>query len=238
MAPRKAAPKVWLICNNKGGVGKTLTAINLAIYSEYKAGIMTALIDSDPQACIATLWHDVRRKDKDKKRAKRPMVVEATFEGLSGIIQSAADFQVELVIIDTRGHADSDIVAAVKLSDLIICPATNSLLAWPGLRETAKVLEACEAMHKAVAFVNCIPAKDAEQTHAEASGFAAKFGFKVAPTYISDRPSFERAIDQGLGVIEVKPQDKAAAGQIKALWEYLTELCPIPSRDETEAETA
>ena len=232
MAPRKAAPKVWLMANNKGGVGKTLTAINLAIFAEYEAGVMTALVDTDPQACIATIWHEERRKDKN--RAKRPMVVESTVEGLEGIVQSAADFRVGLVIVDTRGHANSDIVAAVKLSDLIICPATNSLLAWPGLRETAKVLEACEAMHKAVAVVNCVSAKDAEQTYAEAAGYMEKFGFKAAPDYISDRPSFERAIQQGLGVLEVKPQDKTATAQIRSLWQHLTALCPIPSQEEAE----
>jgi len=220
--------RVWTIANQKGGAGKSTLAINLSVYAE-QCGKMTLLIDIDPQGSTG-IWHERRGTNK-------PMVVEAAPDKMEEIIASAKTFGVSLVIIDTAPHSSKDIVDAVRLADLIVCPSQSSLLDFAALRDTAKVILSCEALNRAVAVVNNVPPKGADQTYAESVVSMEKFGFKVSPVYICNRRVFVKSLELGQGVTEFKqPKDKNAAEEIEKLWEYLNSLCPvITQKKEVEA---
>jgi cellulose biosynthesis protein BcsQ len=155
------------------------------------------------------------------------MVVQSTAEKLSELIESAMDFNISLIIIDTPAYSNSAMTATARISDLIICPSQSSLLDLGGLRDTARVLLACDALGKAVGLVNAVPTQSAKQTYEEACLSMTKFGFRIAPVYVSSRRSFVKSLEQGKSVIEFKPKDKEAVREIEELWAYLNSLCPV-----------
>ncbi len=219
MARKK--PRVLVTANPKGGAGKTTTAINLSVISEM-SGEMTALVDIDQQGLIG-LWNERRNSNK-------PMIVETSADKLGRVIESAEDFNVSLIIIDTPAYANADIVEAINVADLVLCPSRGSLLDLGGIREMAKILQASQAMEKAIAFVNCVPPTHGEQTLKEAIGYMEKFGFRVAPCYLSHRQVFVSSLEFGRAVCDFKPKDKGSKGaieEVEKLWNYINEVCPI-----------
>ena len=91
-------PRIITIANQKGGVGKTTTAINLAT-ALAAIGQTTVVIDLDPQGNAST-GLGIDREDRDK----------STYDLLTG----NADFK--------------DAIMATAVPRLFICPSTLDLL--------------------------------------------------------------------------------------------------------------
>ncbi len=209
--------KVWAVVNQKGGAGKTTLAINLAVHAE-KCGKMTLLVDIDPQGSCS-VWHQVRASN-------RPMVAEVLPERLAAIIDSARQHRIKLVVVDTAPHSTKDIVTAVALSDLVICPSQSSILDFAAMRDTAKVLASCEALTKAAAIVNNVPSRGADETYKEAVGYFQNCGFKVAPVFVRNLRAFVKSLALGQGVSEFDKGQNLAKEDIEKLWTYLNTLSP------------
>lgn len=135
--------QVFCIANQKGGVGKTTTAVNLAA-SLTGLGCRTLLVDLDPQG-NATMGSGVDKTEVEQS-------VYPVLLGLSSlkesVIQSPAGYdllpanrelagaEVELVSIDRREHRLRDALASVSSeydAVLIDCPPSLSLLTLNGL---------------------------------------------------------------------------------------------------------
>jgi chromosome partitioning protein len=213
-----AETKVWTVVNQKGGAGKTTLAINLAVYAEQR-GEMTLLVDIDPQRSCA-VWYRMRGSNK------KPMVAEVLPDKLATIIDAARKHPIGLVIVDTAPHSTKDIVTAVALSDLIICPSQSSILDFAAMRDTAKVLVSCEALDKAAAVINNVPSRGAEETYQAAVGHFENCGFKVAPVFVRSLRAFVKSLAVGQGVTEYENGKNLGAEDIEQLWTYLNTLCP------------
>lgn len=139
-------PRVFCIANQKGGVGKTTTAINLAV-ALAKAGLRTLLVDLDPQ-CNATtgLGH--------KPTERHPLVLETplreaarpTLANRLEIIPGTRSFRdVALLAQEDPQQADrirQQLVQGFGAYDMVLidCPPSVGQLTRTALASASEVL--------------------------------------------------------------------------------------------------
>jgi chromosome partitioning protein len=135
--------QVFCIANQKGGVGKTTTAVNLAA-SLTSLGCRTLLVDLDPQG-NATMGSGVDKTEVEQSvypvllglsTLKANLVLSPAGYDLLPANRELAGAEVELVSIDRREHRLRDALQTAALDyDVILidCPPSLSLLTLNGL---------------------------------------------------------------------------------------------------------
>ena len=135
--------RILAIANQKGGVGKTTTAINLAT-ALAMSGLRVLLIDLDPQGNASTgLGIDRRQRGEGtyamlvEGRTPVSLIQSTAVKNLS-IIPADPDLagaEVELVGLERREYRLRESIAMLDGFDLVIidCPPSLSLLTLNGL---------------------------------------------------------------------------------------------------------
>jgi chromosome partitioning protein len=136
--------KIYTIVNQKGGVGKTTTAINLGAYLGY-FGQRVLIIDIDPQAnatsCLGIDKNQVESGTYDVLIGAQPILSQILHNprfklSLLPSSTALAGAEIELVNLPNREHRLADVLEPIRYRYdyiLIDCPPSLGLLTLNGL---------------------------------------------------------------------------------------------------------
>jgi chromosome partitioning protein len=213
--------RIWSFVQQKGGSGKSTIATNLGVCGE-EEGETVLIVDLDPQHS-ATLWHSARGTNK-------PTVIDAIPEKLNNIVTSAPNLGVTLCLIDSPSKLDDIALAAIRVADMVICPTLPDLFNLGSLQDTVQ-LQAAGKLPVTVGVINNVDKAGEEARIGEATAVMEKFQMAVCPQVIRHRPEFQAAAEKGKAVIELGAKGKAAASEIRALWNFLDRRAKVATAD-------
>jgi chromosome partitioning protein len=201
------------VAHQKGGVGKSTIAINLAVEMQLP------IIDLDSQhSCY--LFSLLRKEEQEKTlQVFTPETVEEIKEILKNMIH-------DKVIIDSGGY-DNDLNRfALLISDAVITPVSPSQIEVFGLLKFAEIVEEAKKHNPSlmvhVLVNNADPRCSGEnrklQQFIEESG-----SFELLKTKLHRRADYRRAYSEGLSVCEYNPAGKSCK-EIKSL---ITEIATL-----------
>lgn len=193
--------RIVTVAQQKGGAGKTTLAAHLAV-AWAKQGHKVGVVDIDPQASL-TKWFAERARVKDAVAIELRCVggwrVQGEVEKLSK--------QVDIVVVDSPPHAETESKIAVRSADLVLVPAQPSPM---DLWATKVTLDLAKAEKRpALVILNRMPARGklADQMRSR----YAELGTPVADTVLGSRVAFASSMLEGKGISE--QGGAGAAGQ-------------------------
>lgn len=204
--------KVIAFTSDKGGMGKSTAAVNLAC-AAIEDGFEAAILDLDPQASVAR-WARVRKKaDLPARPVAETCVAIELEERLAELRVAGAD----LVFLDTAGRDNNAITAAIASADIVLIPCHPTDLELSTLGPTFARLRASNVRH----FVLLIDwSVGAARRRADAKLAIERAGGSVAPVSYTHRSDYRVALENGQGVTEYEPFDPAA-NEIRSVWSWL-----------------
>lgn len=239
--------RILCVANQKGGVGKTTTAVNLAV-GLAQAGQRTLLVDLDPQ-CNATSGLGLKPSDRHALVQQRPLreSVQATYaEGLDLLPGSRSFLDVEALArgdeadaANVRRHLTNGLSSYDYV--LIDCPPSLGPLTQTALAASTEVLMpiqceyfAMEGLTQMIQVIRGVMQRERgrlefggilltmydsslELTHEVDSEVREFFGEIVFETSIPRDVAVSEAPSHGISVLDYAPRSRGA-------WAY-RELC-------------
>lgn len=201
--------KTLAFLSQKGGSGKTTLAVHTAV-AAIEAGERVAVVDTDIQRS-ATTWSEARS-------AETPVVATAAASDLEAVMKAARHDAMTVCIVDTAPHAAPDAARIAQAVDLVVIPCRPTAFDLAAAGSAVEIVKA--ARSRAVFVLSACPFRSPEivETRTVLEGY----GFPVAPSEITDRRAFARAVATGRAVTEFEANGKAAQ-EIRQLWNWLKE---------------
>ena len=191
-------PKIIAILNQKGGVGKTTLATNIATKLHID-GAKVLLVDSDPQGS-ARDWHAAGNSELAVVGIDRP-----TLEKDIKKISDGFDW----IIIDGAPGLEEIAISTIKCADLIIMPVQPSgpdMWASSDLVDTIKHRQEVTEGDPKIYF--CVSRKVANTTLGKEIFKALEpYGVPIMKSFTSNRAAYTNAVTLGQAVFDTKNND-------------------------------
>jgi len=196
--------KIITIAHQKGGVGKSTIALNLAIELNKKYDLK--VIDLDYQKSI-TIFNETR---KEKKLKPLNIIHIEHQKELIDVLKNNN----ELILIDSGGF-DSDLNRiAIIGADLVITPVSNNLIEIYGLEAFKKILKELKEIEPEIKSYILLNNIDPKTTKAikELKKYIQKNEeyFSLFDTVLRRRAVFAKSFEKGKNVIEIDKKSKAS----------------------------
>lgn len=205
-------------CGQKGGSGKTTTAIAVAAELVARGDRQVLLVDADPQGSTRT-WADVAVEKGH--RAPTVVAMGAAMHQPGQLDRLARGY--DLTVIDCPPRHGDIQRAALMIADLAILPCGPTAMdVWALAESVALIAQAVSIRPELKAFAlitRKIKRTTLGQGARDAMGAA---GLKVMKTELCYRIAYQEAPAAGLGVTEYAPKDQAAV-EVRALVDELLE---------------
>jgi len=199
----------------KGGSGKTTVATNLAVMCAKQHDVL--LIDADDQETSTDFT--ILRNESLKEGAGYTSIKLTGQAVRTETLRLAEKY--ETIIIDTGGRDTTSQRAALSIANVLLVPfVPRSFDVWT-LDKVATLVEEMRAANpelEAYVFIN--RADPRGQDNQEASEVLRETPvLEFLDTPLGSRKAFSNAAAQGLGVVELKPQDPKATEEILTLYQ-------------------
>lgn len=205
-------------CGQKGGSGKTTTAIAVAAELMARGTKQVLLVDADPQGTART-WADVAAE----KGHPTPTVVAmgAMMHQPGQLDQLARAYDVTLIDCPPR-HGDIH-RSALMVADLAILPCGPTAVDVWALAESVALINQAVSIRPELKARALITRKIRRTTLGASAREALKAaGLDVMKTELCYRVAYQEAPAAGLGVAQYAPRDRAA-DEVKTLVDELLE---------------
>lgn len=201
----------------KGGSGKTTIATNLAVMRSMHKKVL--LVDADEQK---SAWDWSQQRD-----AYKPDLLRGTFSTVcmsgkaiySNLQRLREDY--DDIIVDTGGRDTTSQRSALCVADKFMLPFKPSSIDIWTLGPIKQILSECVNPNlKSFGFIS--QADSIGKDNQEALEILKEFSMMTAmECTIGNRKAFRNAAAEGLGVIELFPEDKKASQEIRLLYELI-----------------
>lgn len=192
---------VYLFANRKGGVGKTTSAVNLAVHLATKG--KTLLIDADDQKSAFT-WFDYREtEDLDC------VYLQGDLDDLIRQHSKIYDY----IVVDCAGRDSKEFRSSLEVADKLFIPTQTSQADLDVLPFVTDLVDRTQAQKNPTLekyfFISRASthakSKDADNTSAF---LAEKYPtYKVLKARLHERVQFREAFAQSKSVLELKPNN-------------------------------
>lgn len=196
---KSSHPRILVVLNGKGGVGKTTTAVNLAATLAEQHQVL--LVDADPQGS-AGWW--VERSD----RGMGFDLAQETDPALLGELRQLQDY--ELVVVDTPPALNSKALASVvPLADYVLLPTPPAPMDLAALIETVKTAVKPTGVSHRVLLTRVDPRSLGEVL--EAQNTLLELGIPACNAFIRAYKAHERAALDGQSIVQWRGKQARAA---------------------------
>ncbi|RQH00193.1 division plane positioning ATPase MipZ [Paraburkholderia dinghuensis] len=205
---------ILLIAAEKGGVGKSTIAVNLAVHLGHN-GVDAVLLDSDGQATAARF---AERRDEARLSPAVPCI-----QRNGDVAPTLRDLErrYQVVIVDAGGRDSREMRSAMAVANLLLVPTRASqadLETFPKINELIGLARGVNHELKAVAVLSMAPSNPVIREVEDARELLAGFDqLSLADTVIRERKVYRDALLAGKGVIELDN------GQARAEIQLLTQ---------------